>query len=119
MAITYTWAIKALYTVQQPNPDYVVNAIWTLTGVDGSTPPVTASIDGNTQFAVDADKPNYVPYADLTEADVIEWVKNSLGEQGIANFEANVNGQIESILNPPVSPENTPFPWASTAAEAA
>ena len=106
---TYTWSINALYTVQQPNPDYIVNALWTLSGVDGQ---YSASIDGNTQFKVKPSDPSFVPYDQLTEATVIGWVQASLGEQGIANYEANVQGQINSKINPPVSPANTPLPWA-------
>ena len=107
---TYTWSINALYTVQQPNPDYIVNAMWTLTGVQDQ---YSASIDGNTQFQVKPSDPSFVPYDQLTEEVVIGWVQASLGEQGIANFEANVQGQIDSQINPPVSPANTPLPWAT------
>jgi hypothetical protein len=95
-------------------PDYVVNVLWKLTGVDGQT---TASIDGNTQFEVNQEQTDFVPYLQLTEALVIQWVQEALGETGVANFEANVNGQIESQKNPPVSPQNTPLPWATPAAE--
>ena len=109
--INYVWTINSLYTVQAPQPDYVVNCIWTLTGTDSSTPPNVASIGGNTVFNVKESDPNFVPYAQLTEATVIGWVQASLGADGIANYEANINGQIESIINPPVSPANTPLPW--------
>ena len=47
MATTYTWTVNQMYTVQQPDPNYVVNVVWTLTGVDGQ---YTASIGGNSQF---------------------------------------------------------------------
>ena len=107
---TWTWTVNQLYTVQSPNPNYVVNAIWTLQGSDGTN---TASIQGNTQFEVQASDPNFVPYANLTNAIVIGWVQAALGAQGIANYEANVQGQINSIENPPVSPANTPLPWAN------
>jgi hypothetical protein len=111
MSTTYTWTIDQMYTLQQPDPNYVVNVAWTLTGVDGTT---TASIGGNTMF--DSNQSGtFIPYANLTEAIVIGWVQASLGEIGIANYEANVQGQINSILNPPVSPENTPLPWAPAA----
>ena len=112
MAITYTWSVNSLYTVQQPDPDYVVNILWTLTGTDGEH---TASIDGNTQLAVEQEKEGFIPYDQLTESIVLGWVQESLGEQGVTNFEANVNGQIESQINPPVSPQNTPLPWAAAA----
>jgi hypothetical protein len=105
----FTTTITAMYTLQQPDPNYVVNVLWTLTGVDGTT---TASIGGNTMF--DSNQSGtFIPYDQLTEALVIGWVQAALGEQGISNFEACVQGQINSILNPPVSPENTPLPWAA------
>ena len=108
----YTWTINNMFTVQQPDPDYVVNVLWTLTGVDGAN---TASIGGNTMF--DSNQAGtFIPYDQLTEAIVIGWVQTSLGEQGIANYEANVQGQIDSMINPPVSPENTPLPWATPSA---
>lgn len=106
---TYTWTINAMYTVDQPDPNYVVNVAWTLTGVDGAT---TASIGGNTMFDSNQSS-TFIPYDQLTQATVIGWVQASLGEIGIANYEANVQGQINSILNPPVSPMNTPLPWAT------
>lgn len=109
MATTYTWTIKQMFTLQTPDPDYVVNVLWTLTGVDGQ---YTASIGGNTMF--DSNQSGtFIPYQDLTPEIVIGWVQNNLGEQGIANYEANVQGQINSMITPPVSPENTPLPWAA------
>jgi hypothetical protein len=99
-----------MYTVDQPDPDYVVNVLWTLTGVDGQT---TASIGGNTQFSSAEQPASFTPYDQLTQAIVLGWIQDSLGADGIANTEANVQGQINSILNPPVSPMNTPLPWSA------
>jgi hypothetical protein len=107
MATTYTWTVNQMYTVQQPDPNYVVNVLWTLTGVDGQ---YTASIGGNSTF--DSNQSGtFIPYNQLTQEMVLGWVKSGLGEQGIANFEANVQGQIDSMKTPPVSPQNTPLPW--------
>lgn len=105
MTITYTTTINSMFTVQAPEPDYVVNVLWSVSGTDGTN---TASIDGNTQLTVKESNPNFVPYSQLTEADVLGWIP----ADQIASAEANVAGQIESIINPPVSPENTPLPWA-------
>ena len=106
---TFTTTITNLYTVQQPDPDYVVNALWTVTGVDGQ---YTASIDGNTMFDSSQQSGPFVPYDQLTEAVVIGWIP---AEQ-IASAQACVQGQIDSMINPPVSPANTPLPWATPAA---
>ena len=109
MANTYSWAVKSMYCVQSPNPDYVVNVLWELTGTDGTH---TASIDGNSVFQAEQE-PNFVPYASLTQDIVIGWIQAALGEQGIANYESNIQGQVNSIENPPVSPSYTPLPWVS------
>jgi hypothetical protein len=105
MATTFTTTIVSMYTLQQPDPNYVVNAIWEVTGVDGDN---TASIGGNTQFS-SQQSDTFIPYAQLTEATVIGWIP----EQDISNAQACVQGQINSMITPPVSPENTPLPWAS------
>ena len=108
---TWTWTINNMQ--QWPsgtNAGYVVNINWTLTGTDGT---YTASIGGSTQYPVTDAQAGFTPYSSLTEATVIGWVQASLGEQGIANFEANVQGQINSLENPPVSPTTQPLPWAA------
>jgi hypothetical protein len=108
MATTYTWTVDQMYTLDTPEPGFVVNVLWTLTGVDGQ---YTASIGGNSQFTVQ--EGTFTPYSQLTQAQVIGWVQAELGPDGIANFEANVQGQINSMITPPVSPQNTPLPWAA------
>lgn len=101
---TFTTTITAMYTVQQPDPDYVVNAIWKVTGVDGQ---YTADIDGNTVFSSQQGSA-FIPYDQLTEATVIGWIPS----EQIASAQACVQGQLDSMANPPVSPQNTPLPWA-------
>ena len=102
---TFTTRITAMYTLQQPDPNYVVNAIWEVTGVDGAN---TASIQGNTMFDSNQSS-TFIPYANLTEAIVIGWIP----AEAISNAQACVLGQIDSMITPPVSPENTPLPWVS------
>ena len=102
---TFTTTITNMYTLQTPDPDYVVNALWQITGVDGE---YTASIGGNTQFT-SQQGPDFIPYADLTEATVIGWIP----ESQITSAQACVQGQIDSMITPPVSPQNTPLPWGA------
>jgi len=94
-----------MYTLQQPDPNYVVNALWEVTGVDGE---YTASIGGNTTFDSNQAE-TFIPYADLTEVIVIGWIP----EQAMASAQACVQGQIDSMITPPVSPQNTPLPWSA------
>ena len=103
---TFTTRITAMYTLQQPDPNYVVNALWEVTGVDGTH---TASIGGNTQFNSADQVGPVTPYASLTESIVIGWIP----ESAIASAQQCVQGQLESLANPPVSPANTPLPWSA------
>ena len=103
---TFTTTIDAMYTLQQPEPDYVVNVLWTVTGVDGQ---YTAEIGGNTTFNSADQVGPVIPYADLTPEIVLGWIPANQ----IASAQACVQGQIDSLITPPVSPAQTPLPWAA------
>ena len=103
---TFTTTITAMYTLQQPDPNYVVNVLWEVTGVDGAN---TASIGGNTQFDSSQAPESFIPYDQLTQATVIGWIP----ESAITSAQQCVQGQIDSMITPPVSPENTPLPWSA------
>ena len=102
---TFTTTINAMYTLQTPDPDYVVNVLWTVTGVDGQ---YTGSIDGNTTFS-SQQMGTFIPYDQLTKAIVISWIP----ETQITSAQQCVQGKIDSQITPPVSPANTPLPWAA------
>jgi hypothetical protein len=104
MTTQFTTTITAMYTVQQPDPNYVINVLWQVTGVDGT---YTASIGGNTTFESQQAE-TFVPYDQLTEALVIGWIPDNQ----INSAQACVQGQIDSMITPPISPQNTALPWA-------
>ena len=106
MTTIFTTRITQMYTLQQPDPNYVVNALWEVTGVDGSH---TAYIGGNTQFNSADQEGAITPYADLTEAIVIGWIP----ESAIISAQQCVQGQINSMITPPVSPSSQPLPWTA------
>jgi hypothetical protein len=103
---TFTTTITSMYTLNTPDPGYVVNALWQVTGVDGT---YTASIGGNTQFNSADQVGAFIPYDQLTEATVIGWIP----ESAITSAQQCVQGQLDSLANPPVSPANTALPWAT------
>ena len=103
---TFTTIVTNMYTVQQPDPNYVVNVLWEVIGEDGDN---TASIQGNTTFNSAEQEGAFIPYDQLTQAIVIGWIP----QNQIDSAQACVQGQIDSMINPPVSPQNTPLPWAS------
>ena len=107
---TYTWNVTALYTETiDGEQNYVVIANYEVVGVDGT---YTANLSNNAQFSTASVSP-FVPYEDLTNDIVIGWIQSELGTDGVANLEACLQGQIDSQINPPVVPQNTPLPWAT------
>ena len=102
----FTTTITQMYTLQTPDPDYIVNCLWQVTGVDGAN---TASIGGNTQFNSADQEGAFVPYSSLTEAAVIGWIPANQ----IDSAQACVQGQIDSMITPPVSPSAQPLPWSA------
>ena len=104
---TFTTTITAMYTLPQVEgqTDVVVNAMWEVTGVQDT---YTASIGGNSQFTITQGS-GFTPYADLTQAQVIGWIP----ESQITSAQACVQGQIDSMVTPPVSPTSQALPWAT------
>jgi hypothetical protein len=105
----FTWLVTTLWTETiAGEQNYVVIASYDVTGVDGT---YTASLSNTAQFSTASVSP-FIPYEDLTNDIVIGWIQQELGENGIISITACIDGQIASQKNPPVSPENTPLPWA-------
>lgn len=108
MAITYNWHIAQLdcYPEHEGNTDVVFVAHWRMDGTDGEH---TAGVYGSVGLTLDPEA-DFTPYADLTEAQVVGWVKDALGEEQVAGYEDNVAAQIDALVNPPVV---TPaLPWS-------
>jgi len=105
---TFTTTITAMYTLPQSEgqTDVVVTAMYDVTGVDGS---YTANIGGSQQFTLSEESAGFTPYASLTETKVLSWI----APEAIASAQACVQGQIDSMANPPISPSSQALPWAS------
>ena len=108
----YNWTVTNLYTLDEgTETDYVVTALYNVTGietVDGTE--YTASLSNSAQFEV-VQGATFIPYADLTNDIVIAWVQETIGVNGVTSITACLDGQIESQINPPVTPQNTPLPF--------
>jgi hypothetical protein len=108
MAITNTWSVVQMdaYPEYEGETDVVFSVHWQLNGTDGT---YNGSVYGSVGVTLDPDAP-FVPYASLTQAQVIGWVQDALGEEQVASYEANVAQQIENQINPPVV--TPPLPWS-------
>ena len=101
MATTYNWTIANLeHNVADGG---VIVAHWRVSAEDGD---YTASAYGTAGFTPDPDAAGFVPYADLTEADVLSWVWASVDK---GEMEANLAKQIEDQKAPATQ---SGLPWA-------
>ena len=104
---TYNWNVTALWTETiASEQNYVVIADYNVVGTDGT---YYGSLSNIARFITASVTP-FVPYEDLTNDIVIGWIQSELGVDGVSNLEACIQGQIDSQINPPVTPQNTPLP---------
>ena len=90
--IDYTWTIAQLE--RQTDTGGVVVAHWRVSAVEGD---FTASAYGTAGFTPDPESPDFKPFDQLTEADVLAWVWTSVDK---AETEANLATQIEAQKAP-------------------
>ena len=98
MAIGYTWDVSTVdtYPTLESNADVVYNVHWSVSKEDGD---YSASSYG-TQSLDTSDLSNFTSFADVTSDMVKGWVIDAMGEEEVANLEANLDSQIESQKNP-------------------
>jgi hypothetical protein len=85
----------------------VTTVHWTATKVDGD---FTASAYGSLGVpAKEPTDPTFIPFESLTEAEVKQWVIQTMGEEQVAALQANLDGQIASQKNPVTA---TGTPWS-------
>lgn len=103
-----TWAITQLsvYPQSEGEADVVCSAAWNVSGTDGT---YSGSLNGSTAFKLDPEAP-FIPYDQLTQEQVLEWVFASLGEEGKATAEADVDAQIAYAAEQVSTP---PLPWSN------
>lgn len=102
-----TWKIEQLNCKSSfDDKTNVVETIhWRLNGVDGD---YATSVYGSQGVTYEAGSP-FTGYDSLTEETVVEWLKDALGAEQVANYEASVNSQLEALKNPTVV--NPPLPF--------
>ena len=102
-----TWKIEQLNC--KPSFDGKTNVVetihWRLNGVDGD---YATSVYGSQSVTYKEGSP-FTDYDSLTEEIVVEWLKDALGEEQVANYETSVNGQLEALKNPTVVTPPLPF----------
>jgi hypothetical protein len=106
MPITYTTTINSMQTVNEPQPNYVVNINFTVNGTDGQ---YSASTGGTISLSPYAENPTFIPYDSLTEEQIIGWINNVTNNQSF--YKDFINAKINDLTNPSVEQTNKPLPW--------
>ena len=109
MSITYTWKIKSVKVRNEgSNCDAIVQTYWEKTGTDALGN--SGTFNGATPFtSVNVPEGQFVPYSDLTEEVVLDWIKSVVVDQ----YEQHVNEQIQKQIDEIVTPivEKDSLPW--------
>lgn len=99
--------METTWTIAQCEHEVATGGItvahWRCTAVDGD---YTATAYGTAGFTPDATSPDFKPYDQVTEAEVLSWVWGSVDKDAT---EANLAAQIEADKNPT---QATGLPWA-------
>ena len=113
MANTYSWTIRQLsYEIgpdSEGHSDVVLSVDWLLKASDEAAPPHEALWSGLAKVTWDEDD-DFIPYEDLTEADVVGWVEEDIGESELADMKSKLDAQIAEEVTPTHETSRT-MPW--------
>jgi hypothetical protein len=106
-----TWVIEQLWVKPSEGSltDVVVTAAWRCNGEQVSGGKTYSGTCYGTASFVAPDPSQFIPYSNLTQAEVLGWVWASGIDK--ANTETSVNEQIQNQINPPIIVP--PLPWNS------
>ena len=103
--ITYDWNCKTVdaYIEKEGNADVVYNVHWRVTGISDQLDP-----EGNnysvtnigTQSLDVSEITNFIPWDEVTEAEVEEWTKAAMGEEQVLAIESSIANQIALLIAP-------------------
>ena len=101
MTTTFTWAIANLE--RETTDGFVYTAHYTVNATDGEA--YSAGAYGSIGF----ERPEeLIPFDDLTQEIVIEWVKEKLGEEQVEKVETALQSQIDE-KRAPTKASGTPW----------
>ena len=109
MANTYDWDCKTVdvHPTYESETDVVYNVHWRISAessktheVDGEEVPYTASVYGTQSLSLEDIGTDFIPFADLTNTIVTDWVEGIMGEEEVANLKYNLDAKINDEINP-------------------
>lgn len=118
MGLTYEWKLTGLKKQNSDNiTEAVVGTQWKLTATD--TDGNEGTFTGATPFSISAiNLGNFTEYSDLTEEQVLGWIKNHVSGSASTNYMGHINEQILKEINgkkwTKIEVAETDLPWSPT-----
>jgi len=105
--ITYDWNCKTVdaYVEQDNEADVVYNVHWIVTGTSDEVDPNSPetfyqSTSIGTQTLDTSEITNFIPFDEVTNAEVVAWTQEAMGAEQVTQIEAGIASQIESLIHP-------------------
>ena len=97
--INYEWNCRTVDVYPKLNDysDVVYNVHYIVNGIDEKG--IYGSLIG-TQVLNTDNITDFKPFNELTNDEVVEWTKSSLGSDRVSEIELNISNQIEEKINP-------------------
>ena len=111
MTMIFEWTIEKMkcFSQQDGQENVVFNVHWRVNASDGSR---QATSCGDAHIPYDANALPFTPFADLTEGQVIGWVKKVITDEQIERIETMLKTDIDSQIAPKIV---TPIlPWSGS-----
>jgi hypothetical protein len=118
MGLTYEWKLTGLRKQNSETVnDAVVGTQWKLTGTDEDGN--QGSFSGATPFNInEVNTGSFIEYSSLTEAQVLNWVKNHVSGSSPTSYMDHINGVILKEINSKkwtsITVSETDLPWSPT-----
>jgi hypothetical protein len=111
MSIEYIWKVESLecYPTFDTHEDVVFKVHYEIQATDDAG--YTADAQCSQVLIYDSSGP-FVPYDQLSEEQIISWVRSAIGDDSCNKVEADLAGLIDIKRNPPVV--QPPLPWSSS-----
>jgi len=118
MGYTYEWSVTGIKKATSDNiSDAIIGTQWKVicTDDDGNT----GEFSGATPFDLNTiDTENFTEYQNLTEVQVLNWIKNTVSGSSSTNYWSHIQGQMDKQINKTklshVVVNSVDLPWSST-----
>jgi len=100
MATTFAWKINTLE--REVSDGYVFVAHYSVVAISSTLDPEGNPYNSGAYGSIELERPGtLIPYDDLTEQQVIGWVKEALGgDEKVAEIEAQLEARLAELISP-------------------